>query len=103
MFNVGIFSSLFVRPFFVRHALRDCAFCARVAKHCSVSPPHVRLSQSCANPNSDDHSKRNDDELQMARGDMIHLEDMDEEFQDGWWFGKHVSSGEKGLFPACMS
>ncbi|KAK5800614.1 hypothetical protein VI817_002826 [Penicillium citrinum] len=78
-------------------------FCARVAKHCSVSPPHVRLSQLCANPNLDDHSKRNDDELQMARGDMIHLEDMDEEFQDGWWFGKHVSSGEKGLFPACMS
>ncbi|KAJ5590541.1 hypothetical protein N7450_004513 [Penicillium hetheringtonii] len=50
-----------------------------------------------------DHSKRNDDELQMARGDMIHLEDMDEEFQDGWWFGKHVSSGEKGLFPACFT
>ena len=76
--------------------------CARVAKHCSLPLLMFALSQSCANPNLDDHKKRNDDELQMARGDMIHLEDMDEEFQDGWWFGKHVSTGEKGLFPACM-
>ncbi|CAI7584365.1 unnamed protein product [Penicillium pancosmium] len=50
-----------------------------------------------------DHFKRNEDELQMMRGDVIHLEEMDEEFQDGWWLGEHTRSGQKGLFPACFT
>ncbi|KAJ5103337.1 hypothetical protein N7532_003866 [Penicillium argentinense] len=47
-----------------------------------------------------DHFKRNDDELQMMRGNIIRLEEMDEEFQDGWWLGEQPESGQKGLFPA---
>ena len=38
----------------------------------------------------------------MMRGDIIFLEEMDEEFSDGWWLGEHTRSGQKGLFPACM-
>lgn len=36
----------------------------------------------------------------MKRGDIILVEEMDEEFQDGWWLGQHPASGQKGLFPA---
>jgi hypothetical protein len=36
----------------------------------------------------------------MKRGDIILLEEMDEEFEDGWWLGQHPASGHKGLFPA---
>jgi hypothetical protein len=39
----------------------------------------------------------------MKRGDVILLEEMDEEFQDGWWLGEHPGTGQKGLFPAGMS
>lgn len=39
----------------------------------------------------------------MKRGDIILLEEMDEEFQDGWWLGQHPASGDKGLFPAGTS
>lgn len=38
----------------------------------------------------------------MKRGDVILLEEMDEEFQDGWWLGEHPGTGQKGLFPAGM-
>jgi hypothetical protein len=38
----------------------------------------------------------------MKRGDVIVLEEMDEEFQDGWWLGEHPGTGQKGLFPAGM-
>ncbi|KAJ5669367.1 hypothetical protein N7462_010437 [Penicillium macrosclerotiorum] len=47
-----------------------------------------------------DHSPRGEDELKMKRGDVILLEEMDEEFQDGWWLGEHPGTGQKGLFPA---
>lgn len=50
----------------------------------------------------DDHVDGSGDELKMRRGDMIHLDEMDEEFGDGWWFGRHLGSGQKGLFPAGM-
>lgn len=38
----------------------------------------------------------------MRRGDIIYLEEMDEEFGDGWWSGHHSGSGQSGLFPAGM-
>ncbi|KAJ5988793.1 hypothetical protein N7481_004003, partial [Penicillium waksmanii] len=66
-------------------------------------PLSVVLPDHALTPNPDDHFKRNDDELQMMRGDVIHLEEMDEEFQDGWWLGEHTRSGQKGLFPACFT
>ncbi|KAI2792612.1 hypothetical protein POX_b02651 [Penicillium oxalicum] len=47
-----------------------------------------------------EHTPRGDDELRMKRGDVILLEEMDEEFQDGWWLGEHPGTGQKGLFPA---
>lgn len=50
----------------------------------------------------DDHVHGSDDELKMKRGDIIYLDEMDEEFGDGWWFGHHPGSGQKGLFPAGM-
>ncbi|KAJ5174885.1 uncharacterized protein N7482_000762 [Penicillium canariense] len=47
-----------------------------------------------------EHAPRGEDELRMKRGDVILLEEMDEEFQDGWWLGEHPGTGQKGLFPA---
>lgn len=50
---------------------------------------------------TDDHHG-SDDELAMKRGDIICLDEMDEEFGDGWWFGHYPGTGQKGLFPAGM-
>ncbi|KAJ5888334.1 hypothetical protein N7495_008375 [Penicillium taxi] len=46
-----------------------------------------------------DHEARSDDEIQMKRGDLIRLIELDEEFGDGWWLGEHLATAQKGLLP----
>lgn len=38
----------------------------------------------------------------MKRDDLVLLLELDEEFNDGWWLGEHLGTGQKGLFPAGM-
>ncbi|OKL56509.1 hypothetical protein UA08_08322 [Talaromyces atroroseus] len=42
---------------------------------------------------------RGEDELTLRRGDKVELVELDEGFGDGWYLGKHTSSGKTGLFP----
>lgn len=43
---------------------------------------------------------RGDDELTLRRGDKIELVELDDGFGDGWYLGKHMTTGNTGLFPA---
>lgn len=47
----------------------------------------------------DDFQARSSDELSLAKGDRVELLERDDEFGDGWYFGKHVVNGNSGLFP----
>lgn len=47
----------------------------------------------------DDFDARGEDELTLRRGDKIELLELDEGFGDGWYLGKHYTSGKTGLFP----
>lgn len=51
---------------------------------------------------ADDFSARTGDELNLRRGERIELIERDDEFGDGWFLGKHIKSGETGLFPEGM-
>lgn len=42
---------------------------------------------------------RSPDELNLAKGDRIELIEKDDDFGDGWYLGKHLHTGDKGLFP----
>ncbi len=48
---------------------------------------------------TDDFSARSPDELSMAKGDRIELIERDDEFNDGWYLGRHQPTGRTGLFP----
>ncbi|KAI9882950.1 MAG: GTP-binding nuclear protein gsp1/Ran [Watsoniomyces obsoletus] len=48
-----------------------------------------------------DFNARGPDELSMAKGDRIELIERDDEFNDGWYLGRHQPSGRTGLFPQC--
>ncbi|KAJ6131471.1 hypothetical protein N7523_001177 [Penicillium sp. IBT 18751x] len=72
-----------------------------MADHSQVSPaPPQNVSRGDYLVVLHPHEAGGEDELKMKRGDIILLEEMDEEFQDGWWLGQHPASGDKGLFPA---
>jgi hypothetical protein len=47
----------------------------------------------------DDFQARSSDELSLAKGDRVELLERDDEFGDGWYFGKHMVNGNSGLFP----
>lgn len=46
-----------------------------------------------------DFVARSDDELSLAKGDRIELIERDDDFGDGWFLGRHMGSGNTGLFP----
>lgn len=46
-----------------------------------------------------DFIARSDDELGLAKGDRVELMEKDEEFGDGWYLGRNMTSGRTGLFP----
>ena len=47
----------------------------------------------------DDFHARSPDELSMTKGDRIELIERDEDFNDGWYLGRHTPTGATGLFP----
>jgi hypothetical protein len=49
----------------------------------------------------DKFSARRDDELSITKGDLLYLIERDDEFGDGWYLGRELTSGRVGLFPAC--
>ena len=48
---------------------------------------------------ADDFEARSPDELSLVKGDKIELIERDDDFGDGWYFGKHLENGRTGLFP----
>jgi len=48
---------------------------------------------------SDDFEARSPDELSLSKGDKIELIERDDDFGDGWYYGKHVQNQKTGLFP----
>ncbi|EPE10057.1 polarized growth protein [Ophiostoma piceae UAMH 11346] len=46
-----------------------------------------------------DFQARSSDELTLSKGDRVELMERDDEFGDGWFLGKHMVSGNTGLFP----
>jgi SH3 domain len=48
---------------------------------------------------TDNFDARGEDELTLRRGDKVELVELDEGFGDGWYLGKHSSTGKTGLFP----
>ncbi|CAK7214046.1 hypothetical protein SBRCBS47491_002010 [Sporothrix bragantina] len=46
-----------------------------------------------------DFQARSSDELTLSKGDRVELLERDDEFGDGWFLGKHMVSGNTGLFP----
>lgn len=47
----------------------------------------------------DNFDARGEDELTLRRGEKVELMELDEGFGDGWYLGKHASTGKTGLFP----
>lgn len=47
----------------------------------------------------DDFQARSSDELSLAKGDRVELLERDDEFGDGWFLGRYMSTGNTGLFP----
>ncbi len=48
---------------------------------------------------ADDFTARSSDELSLARGDKAELVERDDDFGDGWYLGRHLTTGATGLFP----
>ncbi|AMD20458.1 HDL286Cp [Eremothecium sinecaudum] len=46
-----------------------------------------------------EYSKRMEDELDMKPGDKIEVITDDGEYNDGWYYGRNLSTGEEGLYP----
>ncbi|KAL7623317.1 hypothetical protein AAE478_006998 [Parahypoxylon ruwenzoriense] len=46
-----------------------------------------------------DFQARSSDELSLAKGDRVELIERDDEFNDGWFLGRHMVNGNTGLFP----
>ena len=47
----------------------------------------------------DDFDARSNDELSLRKGDELELLERDDDFGDGWYYGKHLRNGKTGLFP----
>ncbi|AET40990.1 uncharacterized protein Ecym_7141 [Eremothecium cymbalariae DBVPG len=46
-----------------------------------------------------EYSKRMEDELDMKPGDKIEAITDDQEYNDGWYYGRNLRTGEEGLYP----
>ena len=71
-----------------------------------------RFSLPLSNPTSEgapiyiainDYNKRMEDELDLKLGDKIHVITNDEEFNDGWYYGKNLRTQEEGLYPVVFT
>ena len=49
---------------------------------------------------ADEFTARGQDEISLAKGDRIELIEKDDDFGDGWYLGRHSTTGATGLFPA---
>lgn len=48
---------------------------------------------------TDEFAARSPDEITLIKGDRVELIEKDDDFGDGWYLGKHLQSGNTGLFP----
>ncbi|CAG8962421.1 hypothetical protein HYFRA_00014050 [Hymenoscyphus fraxineus] len=46
-----------------------------------------------------DFTARSSDELSLFKGDRVELIERDDDFNDGWYLGRHLINGNSGLFP----
>ncbi|KAI9751707.1 MAG: polar growth protein [Lichina confinis] len=71
----------------------------------SVKPkPDVRAPVRKAEPGErllvvHEFKARSADELNMSKGDFVDLIERDDDFDDGWYLGRHCQTCETGLFP----
>ncbi|TVY31154.1 Protein BOB1 [Lachnellula hyalina] len=66
--------------------------------------PHARPDQLRPEPGQiliviHDFSARSSDELSLLKGDRVELIERDDDFGDGWYLGRHLTTGNSGLFP----
>lgn len=50
-----------------------------------------------------EYSKRMEDELNMKPGDKIQVITDDEEYHDGWYYGRNLRTKEEGLYPVVFT
>lgn len=50
-----------------------------------------------------EYTKRMQDELDMKPGDKIQVITDDEEYNDGWYYGRNLRTNEEGLFPVIFT
>lgn len=48
---------------------------------------------------TDDFDARSGDELTLRRSERVELIELDDDFGDGWYLGRHLTRGGTGLFP----
>ena len=67
----------------------------------TISPdtPKIFPIYICIN----EYSKRMEDELDMKPGDKIQVITDDEEYNDGWYFGRNLRTQEEGLYPVVFT
>lgn len=65
----------------------------------STDTPRIFPIYICIN----EYSQRMEDELNMKPGDKIQVITDDEEYNDGWYFGKNLRSKEEGLYPVVFT
>lgn len=67
----------------------------------AISPntPKVFPIYICIN----EYSQRMEDELNMKPGDKIQVITDDEEYNDGWYFGRNLRTKEEGLYPVVFT
>lgn len=65
----------------------------------STDTPRIFPIYICIN----EYSQRMEDELNMKPGDKIQVITDDEEYNDGWYFGKNLRTKEEGLYPVVFT
>jgi hypothetical protein len=68
----------------------------------TIMEPFI-LTANSSSLRTDDFDARGEDELTLRRGDKIELIELDDGFGDGWYLGRHLTSGLTGLFPGGKS
>lgn len=70
-------------------------------EHSAISQdtPRIFPIYICIN----EYSQRMEDELNMKPGDKIQVITDDDEYNDGWYFGKNLRTKEEGLYPVVFT
>lgn len=63
------------------------------------SKPKVGVNQYPTYICINEYTKRMEDELDIRPGDKIQVITGDDEYNDGWYFGRNLRTGEEGLYP----